>query len=206
MMKPQPLHLVIAFVALTPSLAFSQSNGLTNCHTPESAGNFVGPDETIANGMICKVVKLQPAQQQFAANQPTSPASGNRNQPTSVDATSITNTRVIEMSKLGLDDDIIIAKIKNASCAFQVEDADLVNLKKSGVSPKVIAAMLDASVRTSPQVVTFKNEAPVKITGQLRWAHRLRSFLLNQECTWQPPKGLPKSSVKSLTLRGPAAD
>ena len=26
--------------------------------------------------------------------------------------------------------------------------------------------MLDASVRTSPQVVTFKNEAPVKITGQ----------------------------------------
>ena len=45
-MKLQPLPLVIVFAALTPSLALSQNPQVTNCHTPESSGNFVGSDET----------------------------------------------------------------------------------------------------------------------------------------------------------------
>jgi hypothetical protein len=165
MMKFQPVHLAIAFVALTPSLAVAQSQQVTNCHTPESANNYVGPNEVIVNDMVCTLVKAQPTQQQFAANQPTPPASGSRTQPTSV-GSGITNDRIIEMSKLGLDDDIIIAKIKNASCTFQLEDSDLVHLKKAGVSPKVIAAMLEANVKPAPQVGLNKNEAPVQMTGQ----------------------------------------
>jgi len=77
------------------------------------------------------------------------------------------------MSKLGLDDDIIIAKIKNGSCEFQLEDADLVGLKKAGVSPKVIAAMLDSSVLTSPRVTVDKNEVPIHTMGQSKVGGRL---------------------------------
>lgn len=164
-MKFQPLYLVLACV-LSPSAGFSQSQYLANCHTPEASGNFIGPDETMANGMVCKIVKTQPSQQ-IAANQPASAASGNRNQPIPGEGTNITNARVIEMAKLGLDDDIIIARIKNANCVFQVEDTDLVNLKKAGVSPKVIAAMLDASARTSPQVAANRNDGlTVQVAGQ----------------------------------------
>lgn len=167
-MKLSPLPMLVVFALLAPSLACSQSQTLSNCHTPESSGNFVGPDETIANGMVCKVVKIQPGQQQLqaTAQQSPAPATNSKTQTTSGQSSTITNSRVIEMSKLGLDDDIIIAKIKNASCAFQVEDTDLVNLKKSGVSPKVIAAMLDASVRPVSLVAVNKTEAPVEMTRQ----------------------------------------
>jgi hypothetical protein len=172
-MKLQPLPLVVVLAFLTPSLAFSQSQQLTNCHTPESAGNFVGPDETIVNGMVCKIVKPQPAQQQLAVNQPAPPVPGGRNQPTSGEGSGITNARVIEMSKLGLDDDIVIAKIKNGSCDFQLGDTDLVDLKKAGVSPKVIAAMLDAGALTSPRVLINKNEVPIHTMGQAKVGGRI---------------------------------
>jgi hypothetical protein len=46
----------------------------------------------------------------------------------------ITNARVVEMTKLGLDDDVIIARIKHGACDFQLSDSDLLELKKSGVS------------------------------------------------------------------------
>ena len=129
----------LVFASLTPSLAFSQNQQMANCHTPESAGNFVGSDETMVNGMVCKIVKTQPAQQQIAAQQSTGPAT------TSPQGSDITNARVIEMSKLGLDDDIIIARIKHGPSHFQLNDADLLDMKKAGVSPKVIAAMLDVA-------------------------------------------------------------
>jgi hypothetical protein len=77
------------------------------------------------------------------------------------------------MSKLGLDDDIIIAKIKNGSCEFQLEDTDLVGLKKAGVSSKVIAAMLDSSVLTSPRVTVDKTEVPIHTMGQSKVGGRL---------------------------------
>ena len=59
-------------------------------------------------------------------------------------AQEITNARIIEMTKLGLDDEVIIARIKHGSCHFQLADPDLVELKQAGVSPKVVAAMLEA--------------------------------------------------------------
>jgi hypothetical protein len=181
-MKFQPVHLATAFMALTPSLAFSQSQQLTNCHTPESANNYVGPNEVIANGMVCTAVKEQPAQQ-FAANQPASPASTNHNQPTSESGTGITNERVVEMSKLGLDDDIIIAKIKRGDCHFQLGDNDLVALKKAGVSAKVIAAMFDfapepstapaaAATAVPEQVVPTDGKVRVFVTDSQSWETR----------------------------------
>ena len=98
-----------------------------------------------------------------------------QNQPTAGQGSGITDARIIEMSKLGLDDDIIIAKIKNGSCEFQLGDTDLVDLKKDGVSPKVIAAML-ADARcflTSPRVTIDKREVPIHTMGQSQGGGRL---------------------------------
>jgi|SRR5215469_289164 len=144
-MKFQRLPLIATFVALTPAVALSQSPQVTNCHTPESSGNFVGADETISNGMICKVVSNQAAPQQVASHQSGVATPSAQTRATNGQASEITNARVIEMSKLGLDDDIIITRIKHGSCHFQLGDTDLLDLKKAGVSAKVIAAMLDAA-------------------------------------------------------------
>lgn len=68
----------------------------------------------------------------------------------SASSTKITNARVVEMAKLGLDDDVIIARIKHGTNEFQLSDNDLVELKKAGVSSKVVAAMLDSSPIPDP--------------------------------------------------------
>jgi hypothetical protein len=57
----------------------------------------------------------------------------------------LTNTRIVELASQKLSDDIIVAKIKSGTCSFQLDDSDLVDLKKSGVSPRVIAAMIEVS-------------------------------------------------------------
>lgn len=88
----------------------------------------------------------------------------------------MTNTRVIEMSKLGLDDEIIIARIKNANCWFQLEDADLVDLKKAGVAPKVIAAMVDSSALSSPRVTINKNEVRTPATSPLQTRQKISCY------------------------------
>jgi hypothetical protein len=58
--------------------------------------------------------------------------------------TEINNARIVEMTKMGLGDDIIIAKIKTSHTKFSLADNDLVELKKAGVSGKVVAAMMEA--------------------------------------------------------------
>jgi len=85
----------------------------------------------------------------------------------------ITNSRVIEMTELGLGDDIIIAKFKTAQCKFILSDRDLLALKQAGVSDKVVAAMLEANVLTSPRVwvdgqpLELHTLAQAKVGGRL---------------------------------------
>lgn len=85
----------------------------------------------------------------------------------------INNARVIQMTKLGLGDDIIIARIKTGNCTFVLSDADLAQLKRAGVSDRVIAAMLGASVLTSPRVTIDGNPAELHTIGQEKVGGRL---------------------------------
>ncbi len=85
----------------------------------------------------------------------------------------ITNDRVIEMSKMGLDDDIIIAKIKTGHPKFSLADQDLMNLKKNGVSGKVIAAMLESSVLTSAIVKIDGKPVELHTLGEVKTGGRL---------------------------------
>jgi hypothetical protein len=87
------------------------------------------------------------------------------------------NDRVIEMTKLELGDDIIIAKMKNANCNFQLGDSDLVDLKKAGVSSKVIAAMLDTTDISSARVIIDKKLVVLHTFAQAKTGGRLGSSL-----------------------------
>jgi hypothetical protein len=87
----------------------------------------------------------------------------------------LNNARIIEMSKMGLDDDIVIAKIKNANCKFDLTDTDLVQLKKDGVSSKVVAAMLEASAITVTQVTIDQKPVTIHTLGQAKTGGRLGS-------------------------------
>lgn len=89
----------------------------------------------------------------------------------------ITNQRVVEMAKLGLDDEIIIARIKAGKAKFELADADLLSLKASGVSPKVVAAMLDASVLTEPKVTVNGTALDLHTLAQAKAGGRLGNLL-----------------------------
>jgi hypothetical protein len=96
----------------------------------------------------------------------------------SASSTKITNARVVEMTKLGLDDDIIIARIKHGSCDFQLSDSDLLDLKKAGVSSKVVAAMMDtvpvAATPTAPAPPPEPSDGKVRVfvTDSQSWETR----------------------------------
>jgi hypothetical protein len=85
----------------------------------------------------------------------------------------INNARIVQMTKLGLGDDIIIARIKTGNCTFALGDSDLADLKKAGVSDKIIAAMLEASVLARPRVTIDGNPAEEHTIGQEKVGGRL---------------------------------
>jgi hypothetical protein len=94
-------------------------------------------------------------------------------------AEDVTNDRVIEMAKKGLDDDIIVAKIKTGHPKFSLTDNDMMALKNAGVSGKVIAAMLEASVLTTAVVKIDGNPVELHTLGEVKTGGRL-GYLLTQ--------------------------
>jgi hypothetical protein len=54
------------------------------------------------------------------------------------------NEDILKMAKAGLDDSIIIAKIKSSKCQFDTAPDTLIELKQSGVSSTVLRAMTEA--------------------------------------------------------------
>lgn len=60
----------------------------------------------------------------------------------------LTNTMIIEMSKIGLDKSIILKKISDSPNKFDVSANALIELKKAGVADEVIALMLEKSGAT----------------------------------------------------------
>jgi hypothetical protein len=58
----------------------------------------------------------------------------------------LTNEEVIQLVRLGLGEEVLVAKIKQAPRVdFRLDTAGLVALKNAGISDKVMAAMLDRS-------------------------------------------------------------
>jgi hypothetical protein len=55
MMKCLPF--VVVFAVLVPALVYAQNQKSSDCQTLEAAGNFIGSDEALVNGLVCKVRK-----------------------------------------------------------------------------------------------------------------------------------------------------
>ncbi len=62
----------------------------------------------------------------------------------------VTNADVISLHTVGFSEDFIVSKIHTSASAFSLQIADLVELKKAGISEKVIKAMLDKSSSVAP--------------------------------------------------------
>ena len=62
----------------------------------------------------------------------------------------LTNNDVIKLANIGIGDEAVVAKVRQASTVdFKLDTDDLVKLKSAGVSGKIIAAMLDRSTKTT---------------------------------------------------------
>jgi len=82
------------------------------------------------------------------------------------------NTRVLMMMTRGLSDDIIIAKIKASRWTFQLDDDDILALRKAGLSPAVLAVMVNdgvfstAMVRIDDRVVPLNTLGKAQVSGR----------------------------------------
>jgi hypothetical protein len=66
-------------------------------------------------------------------------------EPKGVPGQKLTNRDVLNLHAAGFGDDLLIAKIENSPNDFSVEPADLVALKRAGVSERVVTTMLRRS-------------------------------------------------------------
>ena len=123
--------------------------------------------------MLCLVEAISTANAQ--GQHPSSPAvvsSAPATTQPEPSAAKITNARVVQMTKMGLDDDVIVARIKHGACDFQLTDNDLVELKKDGVSSKVVAAMMDTAPTVAAPVEPSDGKVRVFVTDSESWETR----------------------------------
>ncbi|HEY8559867.1 MAG TPA: hypothetical protein VIL74_05660 [Pyrinomonadaceae bacterium] len=69
----------------------------------------------------------------------------------------LTNAVVVEMTKIGLDKEIILKKINDSRAAFDVSASALIELKKEGVADEVIALMLEKN-QAAPEIESSNRE------------------------------------------------
>jgi hypothetical protein len=79
----------------------------------------------------------------------------------------LTNDSVVQMIKAGLPEAVVIAKIKSTATKFDLKTDSLVNLKKAGVSDKVLEAMMGAGSPTTAGAAPAP-PAPALTAGALK--------------------------------------
>lgn len=62
-------------------------------------------------------------------------------------AETLSNASVVDLVKIGLGDEAVVAKIKGSEAEYDTSTGALINLKSQGVSSAVIAAMIEAANR-----------------------------------------------------------
>ncbi len=93
------------------------------------------------------------------------PAQSNANAPTGTSASAgpLSVDDVIKLSKAGVDDDVIIQKIKKQGQPFDLSTDQLIQLKSASASSRVIQVMLDPSKAdaTQPAASTSAKAEPI---------------------------------------------
>jgi hypothetical protein len=65
----------------------------------------------------------------------------------------LTNIDIIELTKAGLSQKVILEKIKSSSCEFDSSAKALIELKKSGVDDEVISEIIEKSKRQRERII-----------------------------------------------------
>lgn len=87
------------------------------------------------------------------------------------------NARIVAMSSMGLDDAIIVARIQSSTWTFKLSDADIMALRKDGVSSRVVAAMVDSSAVGTAKVTVDDQPVQLVTMGQAKTAGRIVNSL-----------------------------
>lgn len=69
-------------------------------------------------------------------------------------ARALSSSEVVDMSRNGVSDDVIINAIQTRGCHFEGDPQSIIYMKQQGASDRVIAAMQNASSHAAPAVVT----------------------------------------------------
>jgi hypothetical protein len=84
---------------------------------------------------------------------------------------------VVAMLNKGLDDDIIVAKIKASNWTFQLSDDEMLALRKQGLSARVIAVMIDHMVLSGASVFVDDKHVDISTLSQAKTGGRLLNNL-----------------------------
>lgn len=102
------------------------------------------------------------------------------------------NPKVIELLKIGLGDEAVIAKIKSSEASFDTSTEALIALKGAGASSPVIAAMIEASSKQS----SIASEALSTDSPDPRVPHATGIYLL---ADWLPQAKMQSIDVTTTT-------
>lgn len=126
----------------------------------------------------------------------------------SVKSDALTNKSIIDLHKAGLDDEIILTKITQSKCAFDVSTDALIDLKSKGVSSDIIKAMMNkaegksltAADKPTEKTSTTGSAASTKKSGtlQLDLLNHVYAYTQNN----QSAKALEKSVAGIRTKQG----
>lgn len=113
---------------------------------------IVFPDESEPIGyVLCmNLAQTQSGSKRAAHNESPQPSARTASATTpaaeaaSADSSVLRDKDILEMNKIGLTSDVLVAKIKSSPCNFDTSPAQLQLLKSSGVSDAVILAMVQA--------------------------------------------------------------
>lgn len=75
-------------------------------------------------------------------------------------AASLTSDQIVQLTKMGLGDDAIIAKIKADSATFDLSTDQMLELKSKGVSSAVIAAMVTTGIPNTASEMSVDSPDP----------------------------------------------
>jgi hypothetical protein len=133
------------------------------CRDLSETHYLVGPDETLVDGKVCKVVK-KPALVDQAPEPPVqSRTSAADQQSGGLNASvqdanekgqpgqALTNDAILRLANAGLGEDTIASMVSAQPGKYSLAADDIIALKKAGVPEKVIAAILNKASSKAPQ-------------------------------------------------------
>jgi hypothetical protein len=99
-----------------------------------------------------------------ATQSPATSSTPNLSAATVADSTVLTNKDILDMNRIGLPPEILVAKIKSSQCDFDTSPQQLQQLKLNGLPDPVILAMVQAPLGQSQLLASSTDATPANNT------------------------------------------